>query len=98
VQFKKFRAPCEDGGFFRDRGFGFIPPFDAVSDSRLFDADNLRVRNGPDVYEYRNTLRAKRRSANRWNGTFRVKILVTTNGELRTTCKERITFRVTLSR
>jgi hypothetical protein len=96
---KKFRADCKGDAFFRDRGYGYIAPFDKASASLLYDASRLRVRGGgATTYHYRDEMRARRRSEAKWSGKINMRIVVRKHGRHVNTCRERITFAVRLVR
>ncbi len=95
--FKKYRAGCGDGAFFRDRGSGFIRPFDRATSRKLVDSgprytfrdDGLKVSVLPSV-------RVRRVSRERWRGRFRSRVKVIRNGDVVDRCEADFPFAVNL--
>jgi len=95
--FKKYRAGCGGGAFFRDRGSGFIRPFDRATSRKLVDKgpryttrdDGLKLSVLPSV-------RARQMSPDRWTGRFRSRVKVIRNGDVVDRCEADFPFAVNL--
>jgi hypothetical protein len=90
---KKYRAPCERGGRFRDRGAGAIPPLDLARADKLVDkGPEYRADDGAFRFSILTEVTAKLARADRWTGRFKSRVEVRKHGKRVNTCRVSFSF------
>jgi hypothetical protein len=95
----EYRAPCEVGGRFRDRGAGALPPFDLARADKLIDkGPEYEAEDGALRFSILTEVRAKLVRRDRWKGRFKSRVKVSKRGERIDTCRVSFDFRADLRR